>query len=100
MLLKYRDENFIAHGTTEVCEIEEGKEFLMIGWPAGYSILTYDEAEIIRQSKIVPLTYQQKRAQLYAPIADQLDMIYHDQINGTTVWKDHIAQVKTAVPKT
>jgi hypothetical protein len=35
----------------------------------------------------------------YASIEDQLDMMYHDEINGTTTWKDHIAQVKSDNPK-
>ena len=32
-------------------------------------------------------------------MADQLDMLYHDQVNGTTVWKNTIAAVKAAYPK-
>ncbi|MDD2707519.1 MAG: hypothetical protein PHV34_05870 [Verrucomicrobiae bacterium] len=36
---------------------------------------------------------------VYAPISDQLDMLYHDQIDGTTTWKDHIKAVKAAHPK-
>ena len=30
---------------------------------------------------------------------EQLDMMYHDQVNGTTTWKDAIAQVKADNPK-
>ena len=33
-------------------------------------------------------------------IAEQLDMQYHDSLNGTTTWKDAIANVKTSIPKT
>ena len=29
----------------------------------------------------------------------QLDMMYHDQVNGTTTWKDAIAKVKSDNPK-
>ena len=36
---------------------------------------------------------------IYAPIGDQLDMMYKDAINGTTTWKDHIAAVKAKYPK-
>lgn len=46
-----------------------------------------------------PLTYQQQRAALYAPIPEQLDMQYRDAMNGTTEWFDHITYVKTTVPK-
>ncbi len=35
----------------------------------------------------------------YNPIAEQLDMMYWDQVNGTTVWKDHVAKVKSDNPK-
>jgi len=35
----------------------------------------------------------------YGTIAEQLDMMYWDSINGTTSWKDHIAQVKLNNPK-
>jgi hypothetical protein len=35
----------------------------------------------------------------YPSITDQLDMQYWDQVNGTTTWKDHIAQVKADNPK-
>jgi len=35
----------------------------------------------------------------YGPIADQLDMMYKDQVNGTTTWKAHVAKVKSDNPK-
>jgi hypothetical protein len=43
--------------------------------------------------------YQRDRAVAYASIQDQLDMQYWDSVNGTTTWKDHIAQVKADNPK-
>ena len=43
--------------------------------------------------------YQDKRIQAYGSIGDQLDMQYKDLVNGTTVWKDHIAKVKSDIPK-
>ena len=43
--------------------------------------------------------YIQARQEAYGSIADQLDMQYWDLVNGTTVWKDHIAQVKSDNPK-
>ena len=43
--------------------------------------------------------YQRDRAAEYPSIPDQLDMQYKDAINGTTTWKDHIAQVKSDNPK-
>lgn len=44
-------------------------------------------------------TYAEKRRNAYASIADQLDMMYHDSINGTSTWKDHINAVKTTYLK-
>lgn len=39
------------------------------------------------------------RQDAYGSVESQLDMMYHDEINGTTTWKDHIAQVKSDNPK-
>ena len=38
------------------------------------------------------------RRNAYGDLGSQLDMQYHDSINGTTTWKDHVASVKTANP--
>jgi len=35
----------------------------------------------------------------YPPVEDQLDMIYHDQVDGTDTFKDAIKVVKDAYPK-
>ena len=42
---------------------------------------------------------QYQRDRQYPSIGDQLDMQYHDQIDGTTTWKDAIAKVKSDNPK-
>jgi len=55
------------------------------------------EAEL--NAKIAELELQQQRKYAYASIQDQLDMQYWDSVNGTTTWKDHIAQVKSDNPK-
>ena len=39
------------------------------------------------------------RLQAYGSLNSQLDMQYWDQVNGTTVWKDHVAKVKSYNPK-
>lgn len=41
--------------------------------------------------------YQRNRQ--YPSIGDQLDMQYHDSVNGTSTWKDAIAKVKSDNPK-
>jgi len=38
------------------------------------------------------------RRSAYGDLGSQLDMQYHDSIDGTTTWKDHVAGVKTANP--
>ena len=43
--------------------------------------------------------YIQARQEAYSSIAEQLDMQYWDAVNGTTTWKDHVAQVKSDNPK-
>ena len=43
--------------------------------------------------------YIQARQEAYGSIADQLDMQYWDSVNDTTIWKDHIAKVKSDSPK-
>ena len=43
--------------------------------------------------------YKEARASAYAPLAEQLDMQYHDTMNGTETWLDHIRSVKEAHPK-
>ena len=38
------------------------------------------------------------RRAAYGDLGSQLDMQYHDSVDGTTTWKDHVAAVKTANP--
>ena len=38
------------------------------------------------------------RKNAYGDLGSQLDMQYHDNVDGTTTWKDHVANVKTANP--
>jgi len=43
--------------------------------------------------------YAQYRAAAYPSIADQLDMQYHDSVDGTTTWIDAISVIKQKYPK-
>ena len=43
--------------------------------------------------------YIEARQEAYGDLGSQLDMMYWDQVNGTTTWKDHIAKVKSDNPK-
>ena len=43
--------------------------------------------------------YKGRRKATYASIGDQLDMQYHDGVDGTTTWADAIAAVKAKYAK-
>ena len=51
------------------------------------------------QAEYDAIQYQRDRAEQYPSIQDQLDMQYHDAIDGTTTWKDAVAKVKADNPK-
>ena len=59
----------------------------------------WTEYEYARQLDEEANGYKVARQSAYASIQDQLDMQYWDSVNGTTTWKDHIAQVKSDNPK-
>lgn len=53
---------------------------------------------------VMPIVPESKKIELarrleYGSIAEQLDMMYWDAVNGTTKWIDHIAAVKEKHPK-
>jgi hypothetical protein len=45
-------------------------------------------------------TYKSQRRLAFPSINDQLDMQYWDSVNGTTIWRDMIEDVKNRFPKT
>ena len=55
---------------------------------------------IVEGPDVVELSYAELRATEYPTREDQFDMQYHDQIDGTTTWKDTIKAVKDKYPKT
>ena len=62
----------------------------------GNVIESYDtrtDEDILEQIKF-------NRGAGYGTIEEQLDMMYWDQVNGTSTWKDHIDSVKAKHPKT
>jgi len=48
---------------------------------------------------VSPDQYKRQRRASYPTIADQLDMLYWDKINGTTTWQDTITAIKQENPK-
>lgn len=60
-----------------------------------------NKSTIARWQEELGLEYRQKeaiRARKYPPIEVQLDMLYHDKIQGTDTWVEAIAQVKANNP--
>lgn len=57
-------------------------------------------SEMLRlQAEYDNAEYQRLRAAEYPSIQDQLDMQYHDALNGTTTWQTAVNAVKDKYPK-
>jgi len=72
-------------------------------WDKDGKVIVLDESKIDTEVKRLESEFsanQYQRDRQYPSIGDQLDMQYHDQLNGTTTWKDAIAKVKADNPKT
>ncbi len=63
---------------------------------AGIAVGGYYE---IVERPVKTRTYKEKRLLAYPSIEEQLDMLYWDQVNGTTVWKEAIQAIKERYPK-
>jgi phosphoglucomutase len=58
------------------------------------------QAEIARlQADYEAKEYQRQRAAAYPSMAEQLDMLYWDKVNGTNNWAEAIDAVKQEYPK-
>lgn len=55
---------------------------------------------IVEGPDVVEPSYAELRAAEYPSREDQFDMQFHDQVNGTTTWKDTIQAIKDRYPKT
>ena len=64
-----------------------------------------DAARTVLDSEAAAVRYKEERTNprlsdtTYPPIGDSLDLIYWDQVNGTTKFRETIAAVKAAHPK-
>ena len=68
-------------------------------WDGVYDNTKAERDKIQEDLDNPPLTVSQARRVAYGDFREQLDMQYWDAINGTTIWKDHVAAVKAANPK-
>lgn len=58
------------------------------------------EAEVARlQAEYNSQAYARARAEAYPSWQEQMDMMYHDQTEGSRTWLDAIESVKEAYPK-
>lgn len=73
-----------------------------IVWENGTTPISNDDI-LAKQSELQAdydaKQYQRVRAKAYPSLQEQMDMQYWDSVNGTTTWKDAIAQVKADYPK-
>ena len=83
----------ISGGTAICSAVADGED--NIDWLEGTTPIA---PEVIR-AKIVERAYRFKREPLYPDLKEQLDMQFHDQVNGTTTFKDAIQAIKDAHPK-
>ena len=68
---------------------------------AANKTLSYDKDSFDEDEAAFAATqYQRDRKKEFSKkIGDQLDMIYWDQVNGTTTFKDFVAKIKSDNPK-
>ena len=64
-------------------------------WLNGTSPISKSDIE----TKANKIAYIGKRANEYPSWQDQMDMQYHDKVNGTSTWQTAIAKVKSDNPK-
>lgn len=68
-----------------------------VAYDKNNNVVQYD-ADVI-EAYIDAHAYIEKRKMEYPPLADQLDMLYHDRINNTDTWMEAIQAVKNKYPK-
>ena len=61
--------------------------------------LKWDAKKLELENAFDALSYSRNRASAYPSNGDQWDMIYKDNLNGTTTHKDAVEVVKTKWPK-
>jgi hypothetical protein len=89
-----------------ILEINPNAQFVLIGenldnieWLAGTTPITKADIEAKSTEIATRDAHIGPRQNAYPSIQEQLDMQYKDAVNGTTTWKDAIAQVKADNPK-
>lgn len=99
------DDAGVTVGITVIGSIESEEDFnanVTIDEAEGFTPPTYAECV----AKLTELQADREngqwfydRANAYPSMQEQFDMMYKDQIDGTTTWADAIADVKSRYPK-
>ena len=92
-LYKDNDNNIYAYEA-------DGSQDYLIGDKVSVTQAEIDAMNATKEQEYLDsLSYAEKRQQEYKPLAEQLDMQYHDVQDGTETWLDHIKEVKAKYPK-
>jgi len=83
----------VRGGDINTCEIE----WLDGTPPIAKELILAKVTEL--QAEYQAKQYQRDRQKQYPSIADQLDMLYWDKVNGTENWLNSIESVKNRFPK-
>lgn len=83
------------------CCVVKNEDINNIEWintqPIAKELILAKVAEL--QAEYEAKQYQRDRQKQYPSIADQLDMLYWDKVNGTENWLNSIESVKSRFPK-
>ena len=97
-----------ANGVTDIDFLNDvkvesiGNDESIVKWnidltqPTDAQLDSYEDSANATENLVTILN---NRKEAYPSIGEQLDMQYWDSVNGTTTWKDAIAQVKADNPK-
>lgn len=58
-----------------------------------------DPRNVNQKTRDTRIRYRNRRRREYPNLRAQLDMMYHDAMDGTTTWVDEITRIKTKYPK-
>jgi len=90
IIAMHEDEQVVAH-------LYPGCECII--WNKSLPACDFGFPEDPRSEEEKQLAYKERRRVDYPSIKEQLDMLYHDQIDGTSIWLDTITAIKEKWPK-
>ena len=67
--------------------------------PSGFDFTYFPAWGLTVNDDVIDRVIKDLRKKAYPSLEDQLDMQYHDQLDGTTTWEDAVAKVKSDHPK-